>query len=40
MSQKKYALYTVFFLVALFLLTSVAWRDYVLSHAASGAGLF
>ena len=40
MSQRKYMFFTMFFLLALLVLTSVAWRDYVLTQSANGLSIF
>jgi hypothetical protein len=40
MSKRKYMFFTLFFLLALLLLSSVAWRDYVLSQTANGLSVF
>ncbi|TSC60978.1 MAG: hypothetical protein Athens041674_914 [Parcubacteria group bacterium Athens0416_74] len=40
MSQKKYTFFTIFFFIALLLLTSAMWRDYVISQSAAGLGVF
>lgn len=40
MTQKKYAFFTIFFLIVLLILTSAAWRDYVMSQSAAGNGIF
>ncbi len=36
MSQKKYTYFTIFFVVALLVLSSVAWKDYVVSLGVAG----
>jgi hypothetical protein len=38
MSQKKYTFFTIFFVLALLALSSVAWKDYVVSLIA-GTGI-
>lgn len=40
MSQRTYTFFTIFFFLALLILSSAVWREYVLSQGAAGLSVF